>query len=141
MGTGEVSSLFWFGCVSFTGRVGRDSFTGGVGRASFTGCLCVTFKGEEMGRIGDMKSVNGGVGVVMVVVVERLNRDDWLWGEKVRSGEGGSVIWWIGVGVVVVSVDSSWRYDGDGGMQGSAQSDFSGWWVGVGFVVASADSS
>ena len=77
----------------------------------------------------------------MVVVVERLNRDDWLWGEKVGSGERDSVIWWIGVGVVVVSVDSSWRYDGDGGMQGSAQSDFSGWWVGVGFVVASADSS
>ena len=41
----------------------------------------------------------------------------------------------------MVSVDSSWRYDGDGGTQGSAQSDFSGWWVGVGFVVMSVDSS
>ena len=68
--------MFWFDCVSFTGRVGWVSFTGGVGLVSFMGWFCVSSKGGdcwEIGSIGDMKRVKGGVGVVRVVVVYRLN--------------------------------------------------------------------
>ena len=60
-----------------------------------------------------MLRMKGGVGTVRVMVGERLNRDGWVWGVRVRS---------------------------DGGSAGSAQSDFVGCWVGVVFVMLS-DSS
>ena len=107
------------------GLVGLGGVTFNFGLLSFTGEL------EGFGYIGDIFREKGGVWIDRVVVVRERVSSDWV-GVGVSRGR---VVLGLGVGAVIVGVVSPVvsEYDGDGGIHGSAQSDFSG------FVVVGVD--